>query len=217
MLTSEKKNAYLSILSEELVPATGCTEPIALAYAAARLRDILGVWPERIRAEVSGNIIKNVKSVVVPNSGGLKGIHAAIAAGVAAGDAGRILQVISDVPAERHEAIAAYSQSVPIEIVCADTPRILDIRLTGWAGEHSASVHIANSHSNIVREERDGEVLLEKPVTDSAEDNLTDKSVLNVADILEFADTVDLEDAIPLLRRQIDCNTAIAEEGLQND
>ncbi len=145
MLTSEKKNAYLSILSEELVPATGCTEPIALAYAAARLRDILGVWPERIRAEVSGNIIKNVKSVVVPNSGGLKGIHAAIAAGVAAGDAGRILQVISDVPAERHEAIAAYSQDTSIEIVCADTPRILDIRLTGWAGGHSASVHIANS------------------------------------------------------------------------
>ncbi len=217
MLTVEKKKAYLSILSEELVPATGCTEPIALAYAAARLRDILGVWPERIRAEVSGNIIKNVKSVVVPNSGGLKGIRAAIAAGVAAGDAGRILQVISDVPAERHETIAAYSQDTPIEIACADTPRMLDIRLTGWAGEHSASVHIANSHSNIVREERDSEVLLEKPVTDSAEDNLTDKSVLNVADILEFADTVDLEDAIPLLQRQIDCNTAIAEEGLQND
>ena len=217
MLTVEKKKAYLTILSEELVPATGCTEPIALAYAAARLRDILGVWPERIRAEVSGNIIKNVKSVVVPNSGGLKGIRAAIAAGVAAGDAGRILQVISDVPAERHEAIAAYSQDTSIEIACADTPRMLDIRLAGWAGEHSASVHIANSHSNIVREERDGEVLLEKPVTDSAEDNLTDKSVLNVADILEFADTVDLEEAIPLLRRQIDCNTAIAEEGLQND
>ena len=194
MLTVEKKKAYLSILSEELVPATGCTEPIALAYAAARLRDILGVWPERIRAEVSGNIIKNVKSVVVPNSGGLKGIRAAIAAGVAAGDAERILQVISDVPAERHEAIAAYSQNTSIEIVCADTPRMLDIWLTGWAGEHSASIHIANSHSNIVREERDGEVLLEKPVTDSAEDNLTDKSVLNVADILEFADTVDLEE-----------------------
>lgn len=217
MLTAEKEKAYLSILREELVPATGCTEPIALAYAAARLRDILGVWPERIRAEVSGNIIKNVKSVVVPNSGGLKGIRAAIAAGVAAGDAGKVLQVISDVPVERHGAIAAYSQDTPIEIVCADTTRMLDIRLTGWAGEHSASIHIANSHSNIVREERDGEILLEKPVTDSAEDNLTDKSVLNVADILKFADTVDLEDAIPLLRRQIDCNTAIAEEGLQND
>ena len=217
MLTAEKEKAYLSILREELVPATGCTEPIALAYAAARLRDILDVWPERIRAEVSGNIIKNVKSVVVPNSGGLKGIRAAIAAGVAAGDAGKVLQVISDVPVERHGAIAAYSQDTPIEIVCADTTRMLDIRLTGWAREHSASIHIANSHSNIVREERDGEVLLEKPVTDSAEDNLTDKSVLNVADILKFADTVDLEDAIPLLRRQIDCNTAIAEEGLQND
>ena len=217
MLTAEKEKAYLSILREELVPATGCTQPIALAYAAARLRDILGVWPERIRAEVSGNIIKNVKSVVVPNSGGLKGIRAAIAAGVAAGDAGKVLQVISDVPVERHGAIAAYSQDTPIKIVCADTTRMLDIRLTGWAGEHSASIHIANSHSNIVREERDGEVLLEKPVTDSAEDNLTDKSVLNVADILKFADTVDLEDAIPLLRRQIDCNTAIAEEGLQND
>ncbi len=217
MLTAEKKMAYLSILREELVPATGCTEPIALAYASARLRDILGTNPERIRAEVSGNIIKNVKSVVVPNSGGLKGICAAIAAGIIAGAAERALQVISSVPAELHETIAAYSQDTPIEIACADTTRMLDIRLTGWAGEHSASVHIANSHSNIVREERDGEVLLEKPVTDSAEDSLTDKSVLNVADILDFANTAELEEIAPLLRRQIDCNTAIAEEGLQND
>ena len=217
MLTAEKEKAYLSILSEELVPATGCTEPIALAYAAARLRDILGVWPERIRAEVSGNIIKNVKSVVVPNSGGLKGICAAIAAGVAAGDAGKVLQVISDVPAERHGAIAAYSQDTPIEIVCADTTRMLDIRLTGWAEEHSVSVHIANSHSNIVREERDGEVLLERPVTDSPEDSLTDKACLNVADILAFADTTDLEEISPLLEQQLSYNTAIAEEGLRGD
>lgn len=217
MLTAEKKNAYLSILKEELVPATGCTEPIALAYAAARLRDILEARPERIRAEVSGNIIKNVKSVVVPNSGGLKGIRAAIAAGVVAGAAEKILQVISSVPAERHEDIAAYSQNVPIEIICADTTRMLDIRLTGWAGKDSASIHIANSHSNIVREERNGEILLEKPVTDSAEDSLTDKSALNVADILEFANTVDLEEIAPLLHRQIACNTAIAEEGLRNN
>lgn len=217
MLTTETTKAYLSILREELVPATGCTEPIALAYAAARLRDILGVWPERIRAEVSGNIIKNVKSVVVPNTGGLKGISAAIAAGIAAGDAEKILQVISTVPSDRHGAIAAYCQDTPIEIVCADTPRMLDIRLTGWAGEHSACVHIANSHSNIVREEKNGEVLLEKPVTDSAEDSLTDKSVLNVADILEFANTVELGDIAPLLQRQIDCNTAIAAEGLKNN
>ena len=94
---------------------------------------------------------------------------------------------------------------------------MLDIRLTGWAGEHSALVHIANSHSNIVREEKDGAALLEKPVTDSAEDNLTDKSVLKVADILEFADTVDLDEVRELLEQQLSCNTAIAEEGLKNN
>lgn len=217
MLTEEIKRAYFSILKEELVPATGCTEPIALAYAAARMRDILGDRPERVRAEVSGNIIKNVKSVVVPNSGGLKGIRAAIAAGVVAGAAENVLQVISSVPVELHGEIASYRENTPVEIVCADTGRMLDIRLTGWAGEHTATVHIANSHSNIVEEAKDGKVLLQKPVTDSAEDNLTDKSVLNVADILEFANTVDLETAAPLLQKQIDCNAAIAEEGLRGN
>ena len=216
MLTNEIKNAYISILREELMPATGCTEPIALAYAAARLRDVLGAMPERIRAEVSGNIIKNVKSVVVPNTGGMKGIQAAIAAGAAAGDAEQLLQVIAHVPEEKHGAIAAYAKEVPIEVVCSDTTRMLDIRLTGWAGEHSALVHIANSHSNIVREEKDGAVLLERPVTDSAEDNLTDKSSLNVADILEFAGTVDLDEVSDLLEQQLSCNTANAEEGLKN-
>ena len=217
MLNPEVQNAYISILKEELVPATGCTEPIALAYAAARMRAILGAAPERIVAEVSGNIIKNVKSVVVPNTGGRKGIQAAIAAGVVSGKAEKILQVISGVPASDHPAIAAYAQNTPIEVICAQTTRLLDIQLTGYAGGHSALVHIANSHSNIVREEHDGEVLLEKPVSDSAEDNLTDKSVLNVKDILEFANTVDLSLVTPLLDRQIDCNSAIAEEGLRGD
>lgn len=216
MLTTEIINAYNSILREELVPATGCTEPIALAYAAARLRDILGTAPERIHAEISGNIIKNVKSVVVPNTGGRKGIPSAIAAGVVAGDAEKVLQVIARVPIQKQKEIAAYAQNVPMEIVCARTNRLLDIRLTGRVGEHTALVHIANSHSNIVREEKDGEVLLERPLTDSAEDSLTDKSVLNVADILEFADTADLEEISPLLRQQIDYNTAIAKEGLRN-
>ena len=160
MLTDAVKNAYISILKEELVPATGCTEPIAIAYAAARLRAVLGARPEKIRAEVSGNIIKNVKSVIVPNTGGLKGIRAAVAAGVVAGEPDRILQVISHVPAQLHPDIAAYAQEAPIEIVCSDTPRLLDIRLTGWQGDHSALIHIANSHSNIVREEKDGTALL---------------------------------------------------------
>ena len=217
MITQDMQKTYLSILREELVPATGCTEPIALAYAAARLRELLGAMPERIEADISGNIIKNVKSVVVPNTGGKKGIPAAIAAGVVAGDAGKVLQVIAEVPPELHAAIGAYVENTPIRLTCSHTTRLLDIVLKGYAGEHTALVQIANSHSNIVREERDGEVLLEKPFSDSAEDNLTDKSALSVADILEFANTVDLSLIGDLLEAQLSCNLAIAEEGLRND
>ena len=217
MLTPELTSAYINILQEELIPATGCTEPIAIAYGAAKLREVLGQAPEKVLAEVSGNIIKNVKSVIVPNTGGLKGIRAAIAAGVVAGEADQLLQVISRVPQEAHAAIARYTQDTPIDVVCADTPRLLDIRLTGWSGDHTALVHIANSHSNLVRIEKDGEVLLEKPLTDSSEDSLTDKSLLNVADILAFADTVDLGLVSELIDRQIDYNSAIAQEGLENN
>ena len=216
MLTAELTAAYINILREELIPATGCTEPIAIAYGAAKLRETLGQAPEKILAEVSGNIIKNVKSVIVPNTGGLKGIRAAIAAGVVAGEANQILQVISRVPQEAHADIARYTQDTPIDIVCADTPRLLDICLTGWVGDHCALVHIANSHSNIVRIEKDGQVLMEKPLTDSSEDSLTDKSLLTVADILAFADTVDLTLVSELIDRQIDYNSAIAREGLEN-
>lgn len=216
MLTAELTAAYINILREELIPATGCTEPIAIAYGAAKLRETLGQAPEKILAEVSGNIIKNVKSVIVPNTGGLKGIRAAIAAGVVAGEADQILQVISRVPQEAHADIACYTQDTPIDIVCADTPRLLDICLTGWVGDHCALVHIANSHSNIVRIEKDGQVLMEKPLTDSSEDSLTDKSLLTVADILAFADTVDLTLVSELIDRQIDYNSAIAREGLEN-
>ena len=217
MLTPELTSAYINILREELIPATGCTEPIAIAYGAAKLREVLGQAPEKVLAEVSGNIIKNVKSVIVPNTGGLKGIRAAIAAGVVAGEADQLLQVISRVPQEAHAAIARYTQDTPIDVVCADTPRLLDIRLTGWSGDHTALVHIANSHSNLVRIEKDGEVLLEKPLTDSSEDSLIDKSLLNVADILAFADTVDLGLVSELIDRQIDYNSAIAQEGLENN
>ena len=217
MLAPEIQRDYCAILSEELVLATGCTEPIAVAYGAAKLREALGAVPERILAEVSGNILKNVKSVIVPNTGGMKGIRAAVAAGVVAGDADRGLQVITQVPQERRAAIAAYMEGTPIQVACADTTRMLDIRLTGWAGGHQAVTHIANNHTNLVHVERDGEVLLDKPVDDSPEAGLTDKSVLNLRDILAFADTVDLSLVAPLLDRQIQCNTAIAEEGLRRD
>ena len=217
MLNAQKTDAYIAILKEELQLATGCTEPIAIAYCASRLRDILGAVPERVDAEVSGNILKNVKSVVVPNTGGLKGIKAAIAVGIVAGETGRILQVISSVPAEKHGDIKAYLDAVSIDISCPETPRMLDIRLTGYKGEDKAVVHIANNHSNIIYEEKNGDILLQKPLVESAEDNLQDKSVLNVEDIVEFANTVDVSRVAETLDRQINCNSAIAEEGLKGN
>ena len=184
MLSPETIHTYVDILREELVPATGCTEPIAIAYAAALLRQTLGAAPERVLAEVSGNIIKNVKSVIVPNTGGLKGIQAAVAAGVVAGRADQILQVISDVPEDKLGDIARYAKETPIQVECAHTPRLLDIVLTGWAGDHTALVHIADSHSNVVRVERDGQVLREKALDAAGQAGQERK--MSVEDILAF-------------------------------
>ena len=217
-MKQEILSAYVAILEEELVLATGCTEPIAIAYAAAKLREVLGAEPERVEAEVSGNILKNVKSVVVPNTGGLKGIRPAIAAGIVAGRPEAELQVISEVSEEQQGAIKTYSRETPITVACMDdTPCMLDIRLTGRAGADSAVVRIANHHTNVIHIEKDGEVLLDHPLVASAEDNLQDKSVLNLAEILEFADTVPIKEIEPLVMRQIECNTAIAAEGLTGD
>ena len=178
MLDERKEEAFCTILREELQLATGCTEPIAVAYCAARLRQVLGQRPCRILAEVSGNILKNVKSVVVPNTGGRRGLPAAIAVGMVAGDPEARLQVIAHVTEADAPAIGDYLDSTDIRIDCPPTPRMLDIRLTGWTGDgHRAVVHVANNHTNIIYVERDGEVLLEKPHSDSAEDNLQDKSV----------------------------------------
>ena len=217
MLKEEIKDAYVSILEEELVLATGCTEPIAMAYAAAKLREALGMRPEKIYAEISGNIIKNVKSVVVPNTGGLRGIEAAVAAGIVAGKPDQKLQVIACVPEEVRPEIRAYIADTPIEIACAHTPYLLDIMLTGWAGEHKAAVRIANNHTNLVFIEKDSQVILKKEIAESSEDGLTDKSLLNLGDILEFADTVELSKVQEIISRQIRYNTAIAKEGLAND
>lgn len=217
MVNQAKADAYIAILEEELLLATGCTEPIAIAYCAARLRDILGTGPERIDARMSGNILKNVKSVVVPNTGGQKGIGAAIAAGVIGGEADKVLQVISAIPREKHPAIKEYMDKTPIDITCPDTSCMLDIRLTGYAGEDKAVVHIVNHHSNIVYEEKNGKVLKEHLFRDSSEDNLQDKSVLNVEDIVVFADTVDVGRVASLLDNQIKYNSEIADEGLKSN
>ncbi|MBQ9843494.1 MAG: serine dehydratase subunit alpha family protein [Oscillospiraceae bacterium] len=217
MLNPATVDAYIEVLESELLLATGCTEPIALAYNAALLRKTLGCLPEKVKIEVSGNIIKNVKSVIVPNTGKQKGIRAAVSAGIVAGDPEAKLQVISSVPAEKHPEIAAYGKDTPMEIICMDTPFQLDIQLTGYAGERNAQVRIAKSHANVVHMERDGEVIWHKELTAADDDGEMDKSFMSVAGILEFAETVDLSRVSGLLERQIQYNSAIAEAGLNED
>ena len=215
MLEQSILQNYLDILREELVPATGCTEPIAIAYCAATLRELLGALPEQVDAAVSGNILKNVKSVVVPNTGGRKGIRPAIAAGMVAGDPSKGLQVISQLPEEKLPELEAFLKTTEIDVLCGESPCRLDIDLRAWGGEHSARARITNHHTNLVYLERDGEVLRELPVVDAAEEHMTDKSCLNVEDILRFADTVPLEKVEDVLMRQVELNSAIAEEGLR--
>ena len=208
---------YVQILREELLPAMGCTEPIAVAYAAAKARETLGAAPERMLVEASGNIIKNVKSVVVPNTGGLKGIAAAAAAGVAAGDAGAELQVLAAITPDGIAAIGDCLAKTPIEVRHADTPHIFDIAVSVFRGEQSAYVRITDFHTNIVCIRRNGETLLEKAEDGGEKAALTDRGCLSVEKIVEFADTVELDDVRELLERQIAYNMAIAEEGLKND
>ena len=207
---------YTQILREEIVPATGCTEPIAIAFCAASVRDVLGVQPTQITVSVSGNILKNVKSVVVPNTGGLKGISAAVAAGVVAGDASKAMQVISEVADARKEAIAAFLSNTPIEIVCADTDCALYISITAYERKSYARVTVANNHSNIVEVMLNGETLLKKPLVAESEQSLTDKSCLNLHSIVAYADAVALGTVKDLLDLQISCNMAICEEGIKH-
>ena len=208
---------YVNILKEELVPAMGCTEPIAIAYAAAVLRETLGRPAERMEVEASGNIIKNVKSVFVPGTGGLRGIPAAAAAGMAAGDPSLDLEVLSQIGEAEQARIREYLAYTPITVKLADSPLIFDILVRAWAGEDSALVRIANYHTHIVRIEKNGAILKDLPVQAAAEEGLTDKSALSVRGILEFAREADLSDVEETRSRQIRFNTAIAQEGLRGD
>ena len=208
---------YINILKEELRPAMGCTEPIAMAYAAAKARQILGKMPEKVRLFVSGNIIKNVKSVVVPNTGGLHGMAAAICAGIVAGDADRELQVICDVPKEKHAEIKAYMQNLDLNIQPSYADLVFDIDVFEYAGDDVVRLRIVGHHTNVVLIEKNGEKLLELPVTESSEDHLTDKSCLTIEKIVEFADCLDVEDIRPYVAEQIRCNLEIAEEGLRGN
>lgn len=214
---------YLQIMEKELVPAMGCTEPIAIAYAAAITGQTLGEQPEKMELLSSPNIIKNVKSVVVPHTGGLQGIPAAAAAGIISGRADRKLEVLSDITKEQIEEIKKFLTSVEITSGKSDRDYIFDIQVRAYAGEHSAFCEIAGSHTNIIRIEKDGEVLFSKEYSEEEEgtgddDGQTqpDYGLLNVEDIIEFADKVKIEDVREMLQRQIDFNTAIAKEGLEH-
>ncbi len=215
--TDPRYSQYIDILNEELRPAMGCTEPIAIAYAAAKARAVLGRTPKQLLVEVSGNIIKNVKSVVVPHTGGLRGIPAAVAAGVVAGDADAELEVLSKVTAEEIEAMTTYLANTPIEIRHADTGRIFDIQITAFAAADRATVRIADYHTNVVLVQRNDEILLKQTLTDRNDDRLTDRTCLSVEGIVDFADSVDPEDVRAVLERQISYNMAIAEEGLSGN
>ena len=209
-------NQFVAILREELRPAMGCTEPIALAYAGARARQVLGALPDRIEVLVSGNIIKNVKSVVVPNTGGLRGIAAAICAGVVAGDADKQLEVISSVSKEQQAQMKEYMNATTIRIDPSDSGLVFDIDLTLYAGEDRARVRIVNHHTNIVHISRNADVMVEKVVEESSEDNLTDKTCLSIERIVDFAEVLNPEDVRDSIGRQLEYNLAIAEEGLCN-
>jgi len=208
---------YLQILNEELVPAMGCTEPIAVAYCAAKARQVLGKLPDRVVVEASGNIIKNVKSVVVPNTGGRRGLAAAAAIGIVAGNADRELEVISEVTPAQQELLAEFLEKTPITVKPALSNLVLDIWIHVYAGEEQASVRIINHHTGLANILHNGKVLLEQEPVNPAENSTLNYDLLTVADIYDFAVTMDVNDVKELFDRQMAYNIAISHEGLKND
>ena len=221
--TDSRYGAYIAVLEEELIPAMGCTEPIAIALAAARARDLAGGIPDRLELEVSGSIVKNAKSVVVPHTGGLKGIEAAAAAGVVAGDADAWLEVIAAVDEQKIARIVEYLAEAPIEVRRAETDFDFDLVVHAYRSvdgrTHSGTVRIAEYHTNIVCEQCDGVVLREVPLAEggATAGDLTDRTLLSMEGIWDFAMTVDIDDIRDVIGRQIACNSAIAQEGLSGD
>ncbi len=207
-------DSYVEILKEELIPAMGCTEPIAIALAAAKARDALGRIPERCQAEVSGNIIKNVKAVTVPNTGGLKGIEASVAAGAVAGRSDLELEVLSQVTPQEIEAMREFLETREIKVIPATGDRVFYIKVTVWAEGHSACCEIVDYHTNIILIQRDEEVLFHAEPTEGGKPEQTDRSVLNVEEIVRFADCLDVADVEEILSRQIAYNSAISAEGM---
>ena len=209
--------SYLAILKEELVPAMGCTEPICLAYAAAKAREVLGSLPKRVEIKASGNIIKNVKSVIVPNTKGMKGLKASVAAGIVAGNPDKALEVIAEVTPEQKQQIVKFLDDTLMTIVPLNVIAQLDVTVTLYDQEQSASVRIAGHHTNIVKIEKNEQVLFDSGYEADANAKLTDRKCLCMKKIYDFANTVDIEELKPIIGPQIECNKAIAMEGLKNN
>ena len=209
--------AYLDILKEELVPAMGCTEPISIAYAAAKARQALGCIPKHVEIAASPNVIKNVKSVIVPNTGSLHGIEAAAAAGIIAGQAEDGLQVLSRVTPEQVKTIAAYLDGMDCTVKASDNGYVFYISASVSGNGHTACVELAGNHTNIICIRKDGETIFNQAYTEQNNCSRTDRSLMNIEEIVRFADTVKISEVEEVIARQIAYNTAIAEEGLRND
>ena len=208
-------NEYLAILREEIVPALGCTEPIAIAYASAKARSVLGCLPEHITVKCSGNIIKNVKAVIVPTTGDMKGIETSAVLGAVGGNPDKKLEVLVDVTEEDLALTRELLKKKICSVELIEGVSSLQIIVEMTAGEDSSLVEIAFSHTNIVRIEHNGELLFKKGLTVQNATE-TDRSLLNLKDIYAFATTVNIEDVADLMERQVDCNLKIAREGLSN-
>ena len=214
---SEKYSTYLQILRKELIPALGCTEPIAVAYCAAIAGKTLGSLPERVEIEASGNIIKNVKSVIVPNTDGRRGVEAAAAVGLIAGDADAGLEVISHVTREDKRRLGEYLETTPIKVTPAGSELVLDVTVSVFSGNSSARARIINHHTGLALIEKDGKVLFtDQPVNPAAESGL-DYGLLSVEGIYDFAQSLDVKDVQELFDRQIEYNCAISQEGLNGN
>ena len=207
-------NAFLNILKEELVPAMGCTEPVAVAYAGALAKETLGSVPEKAELYVSGNIIKNVKSVVVPHTGGRKGLKTALAAGILFGEAEKKLEVISGIDSDITAELDGYISSADIEVKKAESDFPFDIGVKVFSGSDSAFVRIIHRHTNVVLIEKNDETVFEKSAETDGEDAHEDRSLLTVERIVEFADGVKIDDVKAILDKQIEYNTAISKAGL---
>lgn len=215
--TDSRYNLYINILKEELVPAMGCTEPICLAYAAAKAREVLNTIPDRVEILASGNIIKNVKSVIVPNTNGMKGMKASVAIGIIGGNPDKELEVIANVTAEQKQETQKFLDEVPMTIKHVDCQEQLDVTIKLYKGDDSSSVRISGFHTNIVHIEKNNETIFKSDTISAPNKELTDRSILSMEGIYDFANSVEIEDVKEILKRQLEYNKAISDEGLRND